>query len=110
MNLRDIKLAIACGYENIEIKELNKFFDDLFKDVKISTHDNKTDLTFMKCEKCLMVMNLESKYLWCVYDDIWKVLKSKYSCTYLEAQDILQYKVEEAFNYIVLKTLLMLDI
>ena len=82
MNVRDLKLAIACGVENEEIKSLNKFFDDLFSDLIIYTSDNNTDLIFMKNDGFIMKQDLKNGYLWCRYEEFWEVLQTTYHCTY----------------------------
>ena len=98
MNVRDLKLAIASGIETEEIKSLNKFFDDLFSDLKIYTDGDNPDLIFMKGDICFMEQDLKNAVLWCRYKDFWRVLEYQYHCTYEEIQGIIQYKVEEAFK------------
>ena len=98
MNVRGLKLAIATENECDAVKSLNKFFDDSFKDVKIYIQDKTTDLIFMKGDKCIMKMDLECGYLWCIPDNLWQVLQDSYHCTYIETREIILYKVVEYFN------------
>lgn len=100
MNVRDLKLAIACENENKKVKSLNKFFDDLFSLVKI--RDDETELIFYKetvdGRGCFMRFSLENGALWCVNIGFWEVLRTVYHCTIVETQEIIRYKVEEVFD------------
>lgn len=98
MNLRELKLAIACGIETEEIKAVNNFFDKLFNSLTIYTKDNKPDLIFMKGDSVVMQQDLEYGILWCNYKYFWAILSNQYHFTHAEILEIVQYKVEEAFK------------
>lgn len=99
MTVRDLKLAIACGVETEEIISLNKFFDDLFSNMKIYTvFDDQNLILFMKNGKFIMKKNIKDDCLSCNYERIWSVLAYKYHCTYQEAISIIEYKVDLIFN------------
>ncbi len=106
MNVREMKLSIACGEENAKIRSLNTWFDVLFKN--LIPHDltpyiqnimyYKSDLVFMDNMKCIMSFDTKNKCLYCIYHGFWEVLEYDYNCKYEEIQEIILYKVEEFFN------------
>lgn len=98
MTARDLKLAIVCGTENDEVIALNAFFKNLFNVITIYHEDDNTNLIFMDGDKFIMKYFMKSKVIDCRYEDFWKVLEVVYNCSYAEAQEIIAYKVNEAFK------------
>lgn len=93
MNVRDLKLAIACGYESDDVKSLNKFFGDLFSDLKVFTYKNNDILVFMNGSKYIMEHNIETGFLYIDYYGFWGVLIDQYNCTQAEIRELIAYKV-----------------
>ncbi len=98
MTVRELKLAVACGVEGDEVKSINKFFDDLFGDIKIYTEGDKLDLIFINGDNFIMKQDLEKGYLYCRYYGFWSILEDQYHCTRSDIKEIIQYKVGEKFN------------
>lgn len=98
MNVRDLKLAIACGHESDEVKALNIFFDMLFNLITIYQRKSETDFIFMRGDRFIMEQVLESGDLLCRYDGFWRTLEEKYGCIGSEIYEIIQYKMEEKYG------------
>ncbi len=98
MNVRDFKLAIACGEESSEVKTLNMFFNNLFNNIKIYTEEGAHDLIYMSGDKFIMKENHKLKILECSYDNLLSMLYYIHNCSFLETIEIVTYKVEEVFK------------
>lgn len=103
MDVRSIKLAVASGIETEEIISLNRFFKELFNDMKVYKDNESNNLTFMKDGKCLMRQNIENSYLDCDYSRIWSILLRRFNYTHYQIQEIILYKIEENFNIVVIE-------
>ena len=98
--IREKNLCIVIEQEctNEFVVKIDAFFADLFSGLKTHTQNNKPDLIFMKGNKFIMQQDLESGYLWCIYDGFWSVLKESFSLEYQEIQAFILYMVEETFK------------
>ncbi len=101
MCIRELKLATASGIEN----DVNIFFDNLFSDLTMYTLGESTNIIYMKNKQIIMVYDFEDGSLRCAYSGFWKVLERVY--TVYEIEEIIQYKVEEAFSIVNIRPILI---